>query len=56
MPDEHQPPQWLKKALFWLIIALISVFFFCLGYFYGMGNEPTKIIIEKGCNNGETVQ
>jgi hypothetical protein len=46
-PDEHQSPQWVKKALFWLVIALISGFFFSLGYFYGRGDEPAKIVIEK---------
>jgi len=47
MPDEHEPSPWIKMGLFWLVIALISAFFFCLGYFYGKGNEPAKIIIEK---------
>jgi hypothetical protein len=46
-PNEHQPPQWVKLALFWLVIALIGLFFFSLGYFYGRGNEPAKIVIEK---------
>jgi len=55
-PDEHRPPEWVKRGLFWLVIALMSVFFFCLGYFYGRGNEPAKIIIEKNCNSSETVQ
>ena len=47
--SNSSPSKGIKIGLFWLVIALISVFFFSFGYFYGRGNEPAKIVIEKAC-------
>ena len=47
--EQKGPSQGIKIGLFWLIIALISAFFFGIGYFYGKGNQPAKIVIEKAC-------